>query len=145
MRHALAIMLASLAANTHAFCGEIHDAAQKGDVERVKALLNENLELVSSKDQKDWTPLHYAVGFGHSDVAKLLLAHKADVNAKEKNGGIPLMFAAGNGQREMAEFLLAHGADVHGKDVGGNTPLHAAAGKRTKGRGEVIVGKRGGR
>ena len=65
------------------------------------------------------TPLYYAVWsfalWGKSlDVAKLLIAHGANVNA-ERNRGLPLLhWAVSWGSTEVASLLLANGADVNG-------------------------------
>ena len=61
----LIIALATAGWSSTAFCGEIHDATRVGDLEKVKALLKNNPELVFGKDyskeQKNgWTPLHWA-------------------------------------------------------------------------------------
>jgi cytohesin len=132
-----AVMLVTLSWSSFAFCGEIHDAAKSGDLEKVKALLKDKPNLVFSKDKKGDTPLLVAVKFGHKDVAAFLLAHKANVNAKGKDeaftgegfqgkslGGTPLHWAAMKSDTGMAELLLANGADVNAKDDG--TPLHWA-------------------
>ena len=49
--------------------------AQRGDLEKVKALLKDNPDLVSSKDTNGWMPLHAAAIDGHKDVAELLCQH----------------------------------------------------------------------
>jgi ankyrin repeat protein len=55
-----------------AFCGESHDAAQSGDLDKVKALLKLDPDLVLSKDDRWNTPLRWAAAKGHKDVAELL-------------------------------------------------------------------------
>ena len=60
---------------------DIFAAIQKGDLEKVKALLKANPDLVFKTDHADWTPLHYAAHWGKPDIAELLLLNKADVNA----------------------------------------------------------------
>ena len=85
-----AITLLTLAWCSLAFCGEIHQAAWDGDLEKVKTLLKDNPDLVFSKDKINYTPLHVAALKGHKDVMKFLLASKADVNAKDINGKTPL-------------------------------------------------------
>jgi len=117
-----------------AFCGEIHDAAAGGDLEKVKALVNANRDLVNSKDTNlmpglySETPLHLAVFYDRKDIVEFLLTNKADVNAKDDGGRTPLYGAALVGDINIMELLLANGADVNVKDSGGETPLHAAAG-----------------
>ena len=44
------VALFVLAWGSLAFCGEIHDAAKNGDLEKVKALIKANPDLVFSKD-----------------------------------------------------------------------------------------------
>jgi hypothetical protein len=119
------ITLIALACGTPAFCGEIHDAARKGNLKKVKTLLEKNPELVSSKDSESHTPLHWAVH--KKDVVELLLAHGADVNAKAKNGITPLHMAVMVGGKDVVELLLAKGAAVNARDQSDATPLHNAA------------------
>ena len=57
-------------------------------------LLLANKAEVNAKDNRRWTPLHWAAAQGHKDVAELLLANKAEVNAKDKDGEMPLHYAA---------------------------------------------------
>jgi ankyrin repeat protein len=60
---------------------KICDAAGKGDLATVEALLKGNPKLVFSKDDKGNTPLHLSASHGYRDVAELLIANKADANA----------------------------------------------------------------
>jgi ankyrin repeat protein len=66
------VTLVALASGSLAFGGDIHEAAQNGDLEKVKALLKDNPALVFSKGDKGVTPLHWAAIKGHKDVAALL-------------------------------------------------------------------------
>src|SRR5690348_8579695 len=71
--------------------GLLHDAAANGDLEQIKALLQQNPDLVSVRDKFGRTPLFVAVEFDHNAAAALLLANKADVDATNRNGLSPLM------------------------------------------------------
>ncbi len=123
----VAVTLAALAWSSLAFSGEIHDAAKKGDLEKVKALLKDHPDLVISKGNNGWTPLHFAALNNHKDVAELLLANKAEVNAKDNDGMTALHFAAfGLGHKDLAALLLAHKTEVNARDNIGETPLHLA-------------------
>ena len=118
------VMLGALAWSSLALGGEIHDAAMNGDLDKVKALLTDNPDLVNSiTPDNGWTPLLYAAGHGHKDVAELLLANKADANAKDPFGFTPLTLVADHGHKDMAELLLAYKADVNARTKGGSTPL----------------------
>ena len=118
-----------LAFSCPAFSAEIHDAARGGDLEKVQELLAKDPNLVSSRDDLSWTPLHYAAAYGHRYVAQLLLAKKAEVDARDGLGGTPLHLAAVNGNRDVAELLLASKADVNAKTNRGLTPLRLALDK----------------
>jgi hypothetical protein len=133
------VALLALAWSSLAFCGEIHDAALEGDLAKVKALLNENPDLVLRKDDRyGMTPLHYAAAYGHKDVAELLLANKADVNAKDNQGWTPLHYAALKGYADVAELLLANKAEVNAEANSGWTPLHYAAANGHKDVAELL-------
>jgi ankyrin repeat protein len=122
-----------------AFGGEIDGAARNGDLEKVKTLLKDHPDLVSSKDSIGQTPLHWAAVGGHKDVAELLLASKANVDAKANNGVTPLHWAAVEGHKDVAELLLAHGAEVNAKYSDGYTPLHYAAANGHKDVAELLL------
>src|SRR5579859_6005189 len=134
-RRAAIIMVALALSSLASSCGGnvkpgISQAAHDGDLERVKALLKSNTNLVFDTDMYDTTPLHYAAS---KDVAEVLLANGARVNARNKYGDTPLHFAATKGLKDVAEVLLANGADVNAVDrpIGmgakGETPLAQAA------------------
>src|SRR5207247_6422498 len=104
----------------------IHDAARKGDLEKVRALLEVNPELLRAQDKDGFSPLHLAAWKGHKEVVELLLGRKAEVNLKSKDGGAPLHWAAEGGSAEVVKMLLAHKAEINAKDDDGDTPLHVA-------------------
>jgi TonB family protein len=121
------VMLIATACSTPVSHREIHDAARAGDLARVKALLQENRNLVLSQDSNGFTPLPWAAWHGHKDVVALLLAKDAEVNFKTSDGFTPLHFAVRNGNKGLVELLLANKAEVNAKTNGGLTPLHFAA------------------
>ena len=100
-----AVILVALLWTGPAFCGEIHDAAKNGNLEKVKALLEANPDLVSSRDEHGMTPLHWAAAGGSEVVAELLLASNAVINATDNGGATPLHYAAGMGHKYVAELL----------------------------------------
>jgi ankyrin repeat protein len=53
--------------------------------------------------------LHYAAIFDNGDVAKLLIANKAEVNAKDNDNFAPLHIAVADGHKDMIELLRQHG------------------------------------
>ncbi|MEW6279084.1 MAG: ankyrin repeat domain-containing protein [Candidatus Eremiobacterota bacterium] len=70
------------------------------------------------------TPLAYAAGSGHRDVARYLLSRGADPNRCNNGGSSPLHIAALEGQPEIARILIEHGADVNASDHVHRRPIH---------------------
>jgi ankyrin repeat protein len=118
---------------------EIHDAAEAGDLVKVKTLLKDNPNLVFSKGKEGGVPLHWAAVKGHKDVAELLLAHGAEVDAKARYGITPLYLAAHKGHKNLAALLLANHAEVNTKTDKGYTPLLIAAEEGRKEVAELLL------
>jgi len=90
----------------------LHSAAQSGDVEEVKSLLDAGYG-PNEFDDLGMTPLHYAAKRGDIEVMKTLLAAGADVNAHDERviGNTPLREVASNCSYEVAKTLIDAGAD----------------------------------
>jgi ankyrin repeat protein len=121
----------------HAEVDNIFDAAAVGDLDKMKILVNGNPALAFERGDFGITPLHVAAWHDQKEVAKFLLANKADVNAKTNEGKTPLHFAAQYGHPDMVELLLANKADIEAKTIYGNgeTALQVAA---MNGKKEVV-------
>jgi ankyrin repeat protein len=109
---------------------------------------------VNVPDGSIGTPLANAVGYACWDVARLLVAHGADVEAPWIAAALGLLdrleqllganpspdqvsqafwHACSGGQRRAAEYLLARGADLSWvPDYAKGTPLDAADGESTQ-------------
>jgi hypothetical protein len=105
---------------------ELHIAANEGDVERVKKLLEKGAD-PNARNVVSWTPLHVVASKNHIEIAKLLLEHGADPNVQEEHGRTPLHVAVSKNYVDMVRLLLEHGADPNTQDENGHTPLHWAA------------------
>jgi ankyrin repeat protein len=115
---------------------ELHRAARRGDVSRLRELLAPAAGGgVDTFDSAGRTPLMYAVGFAGVEAVKLLLAAGASVHQesqKSNEAGEPVLsFAVSGGDPEVVRVLIEAGADVkyerngydalidsvHGRDV----------------------------
>jgi ankyrin repeat protein len=90
----------------------LHYAAQSGDIEECKRLLDEG-HPPNVFDELGMTPLHYAVQSQHLEVMKLLIDSGANVNAHDERviGNTPLGEVAGNCSFTIAKLLIDSGAD----------------------------------
>jgi ankyrin repeat protein len=107
---------------------EIHQAAEKGSLEKVKAFLASG-EKVDAKDKHGLTPLYLAAVEGHKAVCEYLISQGADVNAGRESGFFPLGgIISTRTERgiEIFKLLVDHGADYN-IDFGGYPLLHQAA------------------
>ncbi len=105
----------------------IHKAAYKGDLKKVKNIIEKDPSQINIQDISGWTPLHLASGKGHIEIVEFLLNHGADIELENILGKRPLWLAAKFGRYETIKTLLEHGAAVNLKDKHGRTPLHDAA------------------
>lgn len=60
----------------------VFDAAQIGDLARVRALVQRHPQLVFRKDEHGLTPLHRAADAGPESMAAYLLANQAEAAAE---------------------------------------------------------------
>ena len=105
----------------------IHDAAMKGDLQTVKALLEQDPALVNvEKPPNKKTALHYAAQGGHRDVVEFLLEKGAEVSRPNIIGETPLHYAATVESPDVAILLLARGANLNARTERGMTPLRLA-------------------
>lgn len=133
---------------------ELLEAAKAGDVERVRALLDEDPSLAAWRDQSGDTPLMAALYRGHRTLSQELadasaksrpldlfavaaLGRLADLDAALRYGHVndyaydgwtPLHLAAFFGHEAVAAQLLDRGAEIGtvSRNALTNTPLHAA-------------------
>ena len=71
---------------------------------------------------------HYASYRGETEVIRLLMQHKSDVNAiSPRVNWTPLHFASSFGHAKVADVLLGHGAYINAMDVDNETPLYRAS------------------
>jgi hypothetical protein len=104
------------------------DAAQNGDLIKVKVLVNENRQLLHTSHLGSML-IHQATRFDQVEVVEYLLRkHPPLLHAKNHIDLTPLHVAAGGPAVACIQFLLEKGADVTRKGTHGNTPLDHALG-----------------
>lgn len=104
---------------------KLMDAAQRGDIEAVRALLKQGASPNIGDYWRD-VPLTAAVRQDNLELAQILLDAGAEPNVKGR-GYTSLGLAAKNGNVRLVEMLLRAGAVPDSKSDDGDTPMHAAA------------------
>jgi ankyrin repeat protein len=89
---------------------ELAVAAERGDVEKVKALIVSGADVNSRKGEH--TPLMYAVYYSHYEVAKILIEAGADVNATHSTDHTVLYHALESRQLHAEVIQLLADAGV---------------------------------
>jgi ankyrin repeat protein len=124
---------------------EIIDAAAKGDLDRLKKLLAQGIDLQVNSIYRD-TPLHAAAENGWKEVVKFLIRNGAEVDSKNRLlGGTPLYYASNT---QVATLLIESGADVnrkhtycHTSSIVSETVLHKAARDGNKQMVKLLISK----
>jgi hypothetical protein len=110
--------------------GRAYLAAQRGQLEQLKAALNERPDLLNARAYPSLsTPLHAAVYYRREEIVQELLARKADVHATNRGGLTPLHDCVDRGTTEIAVMLLEHGASLSARTIQGLTPMEYALAK----------------
>jgi len=107
------------------------EAAQNGDLNEVKRLLNINPDIINELDREHDTAIMKACrNCNGKDVVAFLLDNGANINDKEYRDLIdqtPLIIAAFNGCTDIVRMLLDAGADIgHRNDQGENALISAS-------------------
>ena len=110
----------------------IHKAAHKGNLKKVKQIIDKDPAQINVQDWQGQTPLYYASSEGNTEVVEFLLAHNANIELGNDLNERPLAKAAKFEHYKTVKTLLMHGAKVNCKDKFGRTPLHEAAMRRDK-------------
>lgn len=108
-----------------------------GRTDAVRFLI-ENGAVVNSPsvNEQKVMPLHSAVAGKYLDIARILIAHGADVNATQQSDLTPLHAAAQNGQIEMVKLLLENGANKEMVSKEGKKAIDYA---REKGHEDIVT------
>jgi ankyrin repeat protein len=106
----------------------VADAAQRGDVQAVRAALQQRMD-VNAAQGDGMTALHWAAMRGQADMARVLIQARAKLEAVTRLGSYtPLHLAAKAGAAQTVKLLVDAGANVNAvTTTGGVTALHFAA------------------
>ena len=97
----------------------IHNAVKSGNLNQVKALLNQGVP-VNSRDEHGATPLHWAAWMGRSSVVQELLKRGAHVNPRTRSGMTPLHIAS-HIHPYVVHALLKAGANPRYRTMNGKS------------------------
>ncbi len=123
----LALALISVAVPSAAADAPVADAARRGDIDAVRALLADGSD-VDAPLGDGMTALHWASHRGDETLVDLLLEAGASTAAVTRLGQhTPLHVASRAARGAVVHALVAHGADPSAKTDTGATPLHYAA------------------
>lgn len=101
-------------------------ASLKGDIEKVRSILQDESVDLNARANNQATPLLLASSAGHAEIVKLLLDKGADVNAVENKGNTSLHYAIGQEHGGIVKILLSNDADVNIVNNEGSTALYEA-------------------
>lgn len=107
--------------------GEIHTAAQTGDLKIVKKMISDYSELIDSRNDSLYTPLIIAAANGHFKIVKFLVSEGADINLGDRENTSALQNATLAGHEKIVKYLLSQGADINHVDTNGMNALQWAA------------------
>jgi len=88
---------------------EIFDAVRKGDLAKVKELVEKDPQLVKARDRNQTTPLHIAADMNNEAISKFLIEKGADLNAVNRNYCTPLFYAG----LDVVKILVEKGANIN--------------------------------
>lgn len=107
----------------------LFDAIVEGNVDRVRSLISDGLDVNAQDSRYIGAPIHLAAARNESEIVRLLIAAGADCNATSSEGYTAFLycfFPNFSPRADVAEILIEAGADVNAKREAGSAPLHLA-------------------
>src|SRR5579883_1233160 len=105
----------------------LYVAAQCGDFDTIKKLIEAGAELNYQNGRGGNTALGIASQNGHHEVVHALIEAKAEVDQQDFRGRTPLWLASQNGHLAILKELLKEKVDLNHSDKWGDTPFYAAS------------------
>jgi len=110
---------------------DLYKAAEAGNLEKVRTLVQAGCELTHTYGPREWIPLHVAIVDGNIEVAEFLIQEmkkqEITMDFKGTKDETPLYLAAQQGHTEIILKLIENGASVETVTDDKLTPLHYAA------------------
>ncbi|CAL4061428.1 unnamed protein product [Meganyctiphanes norvegica] len=106
----------------------LHWGVRKSQKRIVEILLKAGA-VVDIRDNKEQTPLLFAVLMNNLELAEIFVDAGANVNVKDWHERSGLHYCAINNRVSLAHLLLDNGADIDLQDTNLETPLHITARK----------------
>ena len=145
--------------------GSLHEAVMLGNTPGVKKFIAEKQSREAlEEEQEGFTPLHYAVYYGRTVIAQLLIDASVNLEQGDQEGATALHWSiktdydgllntnssrkASLSARVLPDFdaitklLLDKGAKVNATDKQGRSPLHEAARKDRLKAAELLIDRR---
>ena len=115
--------------NAHVFSREmsVWAAAEKGDLDGVKAAVENGADIEKRGGRWKGAGLHYACWGGYFSMVDYLIQRGAEVNSRDKKGWLPIHCACCNGHLDTVKLLIRKGSDFTSTNNYGHTPLHIAS------------------
>lgn len=118
--------------------GNVHACARTGRVDRLRALLAKNPDLIKAVNSEGETPVHQAAKYNQMEALRFLVEQGGDVNARANQRTTPLHLAAAFGEIEAVKYLLEKGAEVDPREETGMTPVMGAQARNHRAIIEVL-------
>src|SRR5207249_7541256 len=130
---------ADLRARSKGYFTPLLFAAQQGDVESGRLLLEAGADINEARKGDRMTPLIVAAASGHHDFAVLLLNHGANPNLTDDGGRTALHYAALDDKRvDLVKALMNHGANPNPRTTK-DSPRQYNAGVSLKGATQLLL------
>ncbi len=109
---------------------ELHDAAARGDVVKIRELVSKGLNInIDDGGYLRSTAVHIAASHGHVQLIRCLKKFGVNVNTTDKYGYTPMHNAVLYGAVDAISCLEELGSDLFVKTKYGQTPLDVANGE----------------
>ncbi len=105
----------------------LHFAAQNGDTEVVRYLLENGADIKAQDYVRSRSAIHFAAENGNLECVKLLAEHGADMIDRDCYGATPMHYAARYNKLNVIKYLVSKKVDYEAKDARGWTAMHYAS------------------